>query len=183
MEESCRLPFAQVEQIAALDHVPHRGWQIAHCRQEPPSPFVFEKSGLGRWDRISRDTLGYAQSQTEPTSGAPPAVQRLIADDAEEPGAKISMISDPPKRAMCLENRLLEDILGIVGVANNQISDAHPENLVSSNEGNEGIGVSRLGAADQFVIIQWTVLHSPVLHRRPIAGSGTCLAPTVYIGT
>ena len=101
----------------------------------------------------------------------PPPVARLVGDDGEEPGPHGSARAEARQGPPRLDEAGLGGVLGVGGVAGDQVRGAEGDLLVLGDERSERVGVAAAGPFDELVLSRWSAHHSSSLHHRGGTGS------------
>ena len=109
-------------------------------------------------------------------AGGAAAIARLVGDDREQPGAKRRAAAEARQRAPGLRQPDLSGVLGIGGVAGDQVCGAEGDLLVVADERGESGGVATTCTLDELVLCRWSAHHSWVLHPE---GPGSSRLPPV----
>ena len=113
---------------------------------------------------------GAQREPLAPALGAA-AVARLVRDDREQPGAKRRAAAEARQRAPGLRQPDLGGVLGVGGVAGDQVCGAEGDLLVVADERGESGGVATTCALDELVLCRWSAHHSVLLHPLGSVGS------------
>ena len=169
---SAGLFLAEVEQVAAREHEPVVLAQLLERGDQRCPLLGGDCPPLGRRSRVSRGKLvcGAQGEPLAPARGAA-AVARLVRDDREQPRAKRRAAPEARQRAPGLRQADLGGVLGVGGVAGDQVRGAESDLLVVADERGEGGGVTATCALDELVLCRWSAHHSVLLHPLGNVGS------------
>src|SRR5436309_4763591 len=155
------LGLVEVEEVAGGDHRAVGVAEVVDRADEPGPLFAVEDRRLGRWGRIGRPAiLGSPEGETRPPAGRAPSVPCFVGDDPQEPRPERGPITEPAERAIGLDERLLDGVLGIT-IGRDQVRRPHGGVLIPPDERLVGHDLASLRAGDQIVVVidQWTALH------------------------
>src|SRR5438034_475279 len=127
------LGLVEVEEVAGGDHLAVGVAEVVDRADEPGPLFAVEDRRLGRWGRIARPAiLGSPEGETRPPAGRAPSVPCFVGDDPQEPRPERGPITEPAERAIGLDERLLDGVLGIT-IGRDQVRDRKSTRLNSSH--------------------------------------------------
>ena len=127
---------------------------------------------LRRWGHLADWTvLSGAQNQIDPATGRLSSVAGLVGDDLEQPGTKRRAGPKTSQRIVRLDEGILCNIVGLGGVAGDQVGGAKGNLLSASHERLVGEGVAPLRPGDELTVFRWPALQGEALqssyNRRP----------------
>jgi hypothetical protein len=157
------LGLGQIEEVAAFERQPLLVAQGPEGGEQRVAPLGGESRRLGGWGRTPRGgadrrRLG-GRAQRVRQVGAPAtglaAVARLVGDDGEQPRPERRAVAEASEGVERLDEALLGGVLGLGGVAGDQVSGAEGDPLVAANECLVRGDVTVFGASDQGGVLQW----------------------------
>src|SRR5262245_59172003 len=114
VEDLGGLGLAEIEEVAGGDDLAVVRAQLVECADERLAGLAVEDRRLGRWGRITRPAiLEGPQGQAGATARRAASVARLVGDDPQQPGPERGAAAEPVERAVGLDERLLDRILGV----------------------------------------------------------------------
>ena len=171
------LLLGELEQVAAGDRVAVVVGQPLDRREQPLLVLARDERRLGGRDRVPRAGL-VDRAQDEPLAAArrAAAVASLVGDDPQQPRLERRAAPEAPERALRLDESVLRGLLGVGGVARQQVRRAERDPLICAHERLPGLEVAAPGPLDELGFVQWPVHHRRVIHRRGTLGFRTMLA-------
>ena len=115
--------------------------------------------------------MGCAEREPFAAAFRPPPVARLVRHDREQPGTKRRAAAEARQRPPGLRQPELGCILGVGGIAGDQVCGAESDLLVVAGKRGEGGGITVTCTLDELVLCRWSAHHSWVLHHPAPAGS------------
>src|SRR5437773_2015893 len=127
---------------------------------------------LGRWDRIVRGTvLDGTDDEAGAATGCTAPVAGLVRHDSEQPRSKRQAGPKARQGAVCLDEAVLNGILGLVRAAD-QARRTKRQVLIGAHQLLIRGDIAAARSLDQLQFVQWPALHrATVLHRWPRLGS------------
>src|SRR5436190_4601360 len=154
-----RLVLREVEEVAARQDEASLLGQLLELLEQPPPLVGADRGFLGRGGRLARGSRD-PQRQMLASARRPPAVARLVRHDPEQPGAQRRVGAEAAERPPGLEEPLLGGVLGVGGVAGDDVGHSECDLLVGADERLVGARVAALRAQDELPLLAWTALHT-----------------------
>ena len=95
-----------------------------------------------------------------------PWLLRIVANEARNRRRSAGRRERLVMRALCLDESVLSGLLGIGGVAREQVCGAEGDALICAHERLPGLEVAVPGPLDELGFVQWPVHHRQVIHRQ-----------------
>lgn len=128
--------------------------QAVEVCQQPGALFGGDHGRVG-WVGRPRGLIGAkCQDEAAAAGGGEPAVPGLVGDDPQEPGAERRAGAEARQRQVGVDEGRLGDVLGLVGVTDDDVGDAEGKPLVAPYEVLVGGRLPTLGAGDQLGLVQ-----------------------------
>src|SRR6266536_615486 len=170
-ERRSRLLLRELEEVAAREDEPRLLRQPLELVEQPPPLVRADRGFLGRGGRLARGSRG-PDGQVLAPAGRPAAVACLVRHDPEQPGPQGLVRAEASERAPGLEEALLRRVLGVGGVAGDDVGHSECDLLVCADERLVRARVAALRGQDERPLLAWTALHQPyyTAARRRVPG-------------
>src|SRR5438093_4616708 len=98
-----------------------------------------------------------------PAAARPVHLERLVDDDAQEPGPELASQPEAADRPVCFHEPLLSGVFGLIRIAQDQKGGPKGALLVAAHKLLEGGGVALLSGGDERFVLQ----RSPLAKSTP----------------
>src|SRR5262249_42726460 len=146
------LLLRELEQVAAREDEPVALGQGVQRRDQGLVPLRAEERRLGGRGRVPRGRARRAERELLPPAGRAPPVPRLVRDDPQQPRPERRAAPEAAERAVRLDEPVLRGLLGVGGVAGEQVGGAEGDPLVQAHELLVGGCVAALRALDELLL-------------------------------
>jgi hypothetical protein len=182
VQRSSRLGIGQPDEVPRNDRRPLTGSQPVHCGEQATPVLPPQELVLGELSPRHRLERACAAMVELSASRCTPVISRLVADNSQEPRSERGARAKASERSICLDERLLHDVLRICGGIDDQKRRPECGALVLSHERLIRVMVAAACALDQlrFALFgrrsfdgrvgEWTNAHPDLIHRSRPSG-------------